>query len=130
MRSTTCRSTCGQMDPCPAVPGGEVTSVGVEPGSARSATGTRTVSANRLSDSGATTVTGRSPARKRATSSGGRTVADRPMRCTGAVVSCSSLSRLRARWAPRLVPVTAWISSTMTVSTSVRVSRAAEVSSR
>ena len=134
-RSTTCRSTCGQMDPCPAVPGGAVTpAAGMaelsEVRSVMSSTGTRTVNSTRLSDTGATTVTGRSPARNRATSSCGRTVADRPTRWAGVSRSASSRSRLRARCAPRLVPATAWISSMITVSTPVSDSRAAEVSSR
>ena len=95
-----------------------------------SSTGTRTVSSKRLSDPGATTVTGRSPARKRATSECGRTVADRPTLRAGVSSRSSSRSRLRARWAPRLLAATAWISSMITVSTVARVSRAAEVRSR
>ncbi len=132
-RSTTCRSTCGQMEPCPGVPGGAVPPgppAAAELRSVMSSTGTRTVRSNRLSEPGATIVTGRSPARKRATSAWGRTVADSPTRCAGVSSSSSSRSRLSARCAPRLVPATAWISSMITVSTPARVSRAAEVSSR
>ena len=129
-RSTTCRSTCGQIDPCPAVPAGAVTPGASEDRSVMSSTGTRTVRSKRLSEAGATTVTGRSPARNRATSECGRTVAERPTRWAGVSSSSSSRSRLSARCAPRLVPATAWISSMITVSTLARVSRAAEVSSR
>ena len=52
------------------------------------------------------------------------------MRCAGAAVSSSSRSSDRARCAPRFVPASAWISSTMTVSTPRSVSRAADVSMR
>ena len=79
---------------------------------------------------GATMVVGAWPDRNLATSSGGRTVADRPMRWAGWSMSWSSRSSDSARWAPRLVAATAWTSSTITVSTSVSVSRAAEVSIR
>ena len=44
--------------------------------------------------------------------------------------AASSRSRDSARCAPRLVPATAWISSTITCSTPRRISRACEVSSR
>ena len=60
----------------------------------------------RLGASGCTTVTGRAPPRNDATSSTGRTVADRPMRCAGWGSRASSRSRERARWAPRFVPAT------------------------
>ena len=53
-----------------------------------SSTGTTTSRSHRLSAPGATTVTGRAPPRKRATSSTGRTVADSPMRCAGEVQQC------------------------------------------
>ena len=49
------------------------------------------------------------------------------MRCAGCSSRASSRSRLRARWAPRLVPATACTSSRMTVSTPARASRACEV---
>ena len=107
-----------------------MTSGADEDRSAMSSTGTRTESSKPLSDPGATIVVGRSPARKRATSLCGRTVADSPTRCAGVSSSSSSRSRLRARCAPRLLPATAWISSMITVSTVARVSRAAEVRSR
>ena len=58
------------------------------------------------------------PTRKRPTSSSGRWVADSPIRCTGRPASCSSRSSVSARWAPRLVCATAWISSTITHSAS------------
>ena len=70
------------------------------------------------------------PPRKRATSSSGRCVADRPMRCGGVVVISSSRSSDSARWAPRLVGARAWISSTITTSTPASVSRAEDVSIR
>ena len=53
------------------------------PSSAMSGTGTTTLSSTLLVGGGCTTSTGRPPPRKRATSSTGRTVADRPMRCAG-----------------------------------------------
>jgi hypothetical protein len=52
------------------------------------------------------------------------------MRWAGLSISWSSRSSDSARWAPRLVAATACTSSTMTVSTSVSVSRAAEVNIR
>ena len=55
---------------------------------------------------------------------------DRPMRCTGRSASASSRSSVSARWAPRLVAATAWISSTITHSAPVRISRACDVSMR
>ena len=79
---------------------------------------------------GCTTTTSRVPPRKRATSSIGRTVADSPMRCAGSSSSASRRSSDSARWAPRLVPLTACTSSTITVSTPRSDSRAAEVRTR
>ena len=96
----------------------------------RSSTGTTTDRSSSLLLGGCTTVTGCDPPRKAATVSVGRTVADRPMRCAGVSSSSSSRSRESARCAPRLVPATAWTSSTMTVDTERRVSRAFEVSIR
>jgi len=64
-----------------------------------------------------------SPTRKRATSSMGFCVADKPMRCTGCAAFAASRSSVSARCAPRLVCATAWISSTMTVRTVVNISR-------
>jgi len=98
--------------------------------SVMSATGTWTPTSMVLALGGATTSTGRAPPRKRAQVSIGRTVADRPMRCAGAGSNSSSRSSDSARWAPRLVPATACTSSTMTVCTPRRESRAAEVSRR
>ncbi len=54
--------------------------------------------------------------RKRAASAGGSTVADRPIRCSLRPHRASRRSSERARWAPRLLPTRAWISSTMTCS--------------
>ena len=95
-----------------------------------SSTGTTTFRSHSLVDPGATTSTGREPPRKRATSSIGRTVADRPMRWAGSSSSSSSRSSDSARCAPRLVPATACTSSTITVSTPRSASRACEVSIR
>src|ERR1700757_177249 len=102
---------------------------------AMSGTGTCTVSSTVLAARGATMVVGACPDRKRASSSGGRTVADSPMRYAGGPSrsSCDrswSRSSDSARCAPRLPPAMAWISSTITVWTPARVSRAAEVSIR
>ena len=44
----------------------------------------------------------------------GRCVADRPIRRGRCSQTCSSRSRLSARWEPRLSRATAWISSTIT----------------
>ena len=95
-----------------------------------SGTGTCTDRSKVLAAGGATMVVGACPDRNRATSSAGRTVADSPMRCAGLSSSWSSRSSDSARWAPRLVAATACTSSTITVSTSARVSRAADVSIR
>ena len=57
--------------------------------------------------------------------------ADSPMRWIGSLpascVSLSSRSRVSAMWAPRLEGATAWISSTISASTPVRISRAPEL---
>ena len=100
------------------------------PGSRMSSTGTTTARSKVFAAGGCTIVTGARPPRNRATASSGRTVAERPMRCAGFGSSSSSRSRDTARCAPRLVAATACTSSMMTVSTPVRVSRAAEVSMR
>ena len=70
------------------------------------------------------------PTRNRPTSSSGDCVALRPMRWTGRSASASKRSSVRARWAPRLVWATAWISSTITHSAPVSISRACDVSMR
>ena len=98
--------------------------------SAMSSTGTWTLRSQRFGAAGAMISTGRSPPRKSATASSGRTVADSPMRCGSRPVSRESRSSESARCAPRLVPARAWISSTMTVSTSLRIPAAFEVSIR
>ncbi len=61
------------------------------------------------------------PTRKRATSSIGFCVADRPMR-TGRAPPCAMQSSCNrssdsARWLPRLLAAMAWISSTITLRT-------------
>ncbi len=74
-----------------------------------SSTGTTTSISRALRNPASTTVTGwgrrssPNPPRKRAISSSGRWVAERPMRCGGRSQRASSRSRVRARWAPRLV---------------------------
>ena len=95
-----------------------------------SGTGTCTARSKVLADGGATMFAGLPPVRNRATSSGGRTVADKPMRWAGVASSASRRSSESARCAPRLVPATACTSSMITHRTSVRVSRADEVSMR
>ena len=108
-------------------------------GRVMSSTGTTISRSSCLSRGASTTATGRGrqvpratvpPPRKRAMASRGRWVAERPMRCGGASAISSRRSSERARWEPRLVPATAWTSSTMTQRTGVRISRADEVSSR
>ena len=75
-------------------------------------------------------VTPDAPPKNRATSSSGLCVADNPMRWSGLPHKCSKRSSDSARWAPRFVETRAWISSTTTVSTERRASRAFEVSSK
>jgi hypothetical protein len=140
---STARWTCGQM-----VPDTSSSSVASAGGSiaSRSSTGRVTDRSQALVLGGRTTRTGRGrsvPVRKSATSSAGSTVADRPMRwgttagagvgpspVAAARTSASNRARDRARWTPRLVPATAWTSSTITVRTSVRVERAWDPSMR
>ncbi len=74
----------------------------------------------------------RGPTRNRAIRSSGRCVAERPIRWRSTVGPCSATrcerrSRVSARWAPRFDWATAWISSTITASAPVRISRAPEV---
>ncbi len=88
------------------------------------------LTSNRLSVAASTTRQGWSPDRKDATALVGRTVADRPIRCGRWLVSRCSRCSESAKWAPRLVPARAWISSTMMVVTGARVWRAREVSIR
>ena len=70
------------------------------------------------------------PVRKWAMVSMGRWVADRPMRVTGRPVSASRRSSESARCAPRLLPATAWISSTITVPTFASMARPPSLVSR
>ena len=75
------------------------------------------------------------PTRKRPISSSGFWVADRPIRWTVAAgrptrAWASRRSSVSARCEPRLVAATAWISSTITASTPLSISRAREVSIR
>ena len=77
------------------------------PTSAMSSTGTWTVRSKFFWKGGCTMVTSRSPPRRCAISSRGRTVADSPMRRAGRGRRRSSRSRLRARWDPRLPPAMA-----------------------
>ena len=94
-----------------------------------SSTGTSTRRSSCFVWPASTIFTGRGPSalkptRKRATSSSGRCVAESPMRCSGRPASSSSRSSDSARCAPRLVATIAWISSTITVWTLRRLSRA------
>ena len=95
-----------------------------------SGTGTWTVNSKVLAAGGETMVVGDAPDRNRATSSGGRTVADNPIRCAGTCNMSSSRSSERARCAPRFVPAMACTSSTITVCTPAKVCRAADVNIR
>ncbi len=70
------------------------------------------------------------PTRKRPTSSSGFCVADSPIRWTSAPACSASRSSVIARWAPRLVWATAWISSTITCSAPSKIARAWLVSIR
>ena len=88
---------------------------------------TRTSNTRFTEASTISTLRPREPARKRATRSRGRDVAERPMRWRGRPTSRITRSMESARWAPRLVPTMAWISSMITVSTVRRISRASEV---
>ena len=130
-RSSTRSSTAGQIDVRGWLPAAEPSSSPVGwPSVLMSSTGTTTDRSHCFRDGGATTSTGRPPARKVATSSIGRTVADSPIRCAGRSSSSSSRSRVTAMCAPRLESVTACTSSTITVSTPRSASRAWLVSSR
>ncbi len=64
------------------------------------------------------------PTRKRPISSSGFWVALSPMRCGSPSARSLSRSSVSARCEPRLVDATAWISSTITASTPVSISRA------
>ena len=97
---------------------------------AMSGTGTRTERSMAGAAPAPTTRTGRLPPRKRATRSGGRTVAERPTRWAGRSSRQSSRSSERARWAPRLESAREWTSSTITVSTRPSTRAALEVSMR
>ena len=131
-RSTIFSSTCGQIDACGCSPdaGPESNAPAAPCRSDMSSTGTETVRSQVFFEGGATISTGADPARNCATSSLGSTVAESPIRWAGFGSRASRRSRDTARWAPRLVPATAWTSSTMMVSTSLSVSRALEVSIR
>jgi hypothetical protein len=130
-RSSTRSSTAGQIDVRRSAPAADpCTSPVGSPSWDMSSTGTTTCSSTDFRAGGCTTATSRPPARNRATSSTGRTVADSPTRCAGRSSSWSSRSRVSIRWAPRLVEQTACTSSTITVSTPRSESRAALVSMR
>ncbi len=90
IRSSTRSSTCGQIDrrrsgesPGSAGPPGSRPGARDVSRSVMSSTGTTILSSMRFSLGGAAMVTGRAPPRNPATSSGGRTVADSPIRCAG-----------------------------------------------
>ncbi len=107
-----------------------------EPRSDMSSTGTTIFRSSRFSLGGAAIVTGSAPPRNDATSSGGLTVADSPIRWAGgrlswpAPRSASSRSSDKARCAPRLPPASACTSSMITVSIPRKPSLARDVSSR
>ena len=63
------------------------------------------------------------PTRRRATASMGRWVAESPIRCGEAAATWWRRSSVSARCDPRLFPATAWISSTMIVSTPASIRR-------
>ncbi len=131
MRSTTCSSTWGQIDVRRSSPAAlPDTSPVPAPSSAMSSTGTTTSSEIVLLLGGFTMLTGRDPPRNEATSSTGRTVADRPMRWAGVSSRASRRSSEMARCAPRFVPASACTSSTITVVTPRSESRACEVRTR
>ena len=93
-----------------------------------SSTGTSTLTSIVFSRPASTMATSRSlPPRNRPTSSSGRWVADSPIRCGSTLVSSQSRSRLNARWLPRLVEATEWISSTMSQRTEASIFLAALV---
>ena len=70
------------------------------------------------------------PPRNRATSSSGRCVADSPIRCGAPGDSAASRSSVSARCAPRFVPATAWISSTITARKALNIVRPRTLVSR
>ena len=110
---------------------GSPSAVGAPPSSRMSSTGMITCRSSGFPVPASAIVTWRpSPPRKAATSCSGRCVADSPIRCTSRPVRWASRSSDSARWAPRLEPAMAWISSMITVSTPASVSRAPEVSIR
>ncbi len=141
-RSRTLSSTCGQIDARPlAAASSDRDGATPASSSVMSSTGTAMRSSRFGACGGATMAAGSgrtpsppatcpAPPRKEATSSAGRTVADRPMRCAGRSRSASRRSRLSARWAPRFVPASACTSSTITVSTPASPARACDVSTR
>ena len=130
--STTRSSRAGQIEARRSAPAALPPSAPSPPGPppvgspsiAMSSTGTTTLTSIVFCAGGWTTSTSRVPPRNRATSSTGRTVADSPIRRAGRGSRASRRSRLRARWAPRLVAATACTSSRITVSTPRRLSRA------
>ncbi|SPB31591.1 hypothetical protein MAJHIDBO_01827 [Propionibacterium freudenreichii subsp. shermanii] len=124
MRSRIRRSIGGHIEGWRPVPSCSAASRPAS-GSVMSSTGTTTLRSQVLAAGGLITAMSRSPARKPATRSGGRTVADSPIRWNPPRwLSAATRSRLTIRCAPRFVPASAWTSSTMTVSTLRRVSAA------
>ena len=110
-----------------ARPGGS--DAGASGGFSMSSTGTSIDRSSRGFSPASTMATGRGlpftlPPRKRAIASSGRCVADSPMRCGSRPVSSTSRSSDSMRCAPRLPGASAWISSTMTVSTVAQDARA------
>ncbi len=103
---------------------------GIPSGSPRSSSGTTTRRSSSLRTPASTIVTGRSPPTSRATSSSGRWVAERAIRWGSRSHCSASRSSDSIRCAPRLVEATAWISSRITLSTPVSISRWLDVNMR
>ena len=93
-----------------------------------SSTGTTTDRSKAFSDGGATTMTGRGPPRKRAISS--RAARWPRGRCGGLLQQLVEALQAEGQVGAAAIATTEWTSSTITVSTLARASRALEVSSR
>ncbi len=99
MRSTIASSTCGQTDPVTSLYSASAASPGTPGGGGglvMSSIGTTTPSSKVFDAGGATISTGAEPPRKRATSSIGRTVAERPIRCAGVLDAVEPAQRVEA----------------------------------
>ena len=115
-KTSVVRCACTSSATCCSVASHTVSLVAVR----KSSTG-ETTATSRSREKPASTITGSravAPVTNASASSTGRTVAEQPMRCgRGSPASCTSAcsrSSESARWAPRLLPSSAWTSSTMT----------------